>query len=66
MNKGQRMQAIAITAFGGPDQLKLVDLPTPICGPDQVVIKIQAAGVGMWDVKVPRDAQRGVTGSQSV
>jgi NADPH:quinone reductase-like Zn-dependent oxidoreductase len=52
MNKGQRMQAIAITAFGGPDQLKLVDLPIPICGPDQVVIKIQAAGVGMWDVKV--------------
>jgi NADPH:quinone reductase len=52
MNKGQRMQAIAITAFGGPDQLKLVDLPTPICGPDQVVIKIQAAGVGMWDVEV--------------
>jgi NADPH:quinone reductase-like Zn-dependent oxidoreductase len=52
MDKGQRMQAIAITAFGGPDQLKLVDLPVPICGPDQVLINVQAAGVGMWDVKV--------------
>ncbi|HEY4384044.1 MAG TPA: NADP-dependent oxidoreductase [Ktedonobacteraceae bacterium] len=46
------MQAIAITAFGGPDQLKLVDLPVPTCGPDQVLIHVQAAGVGMWDVKV--------------
>ena len=25
------VQAIAITAFGGPDQLKLVDLPGPTC-----------------------------------
>jgi NADPH:quinone reductase-like Zn-dependent oxidoreductase len=41
------MQAIAITAFGGPNQLKLVDLPVPPCGPDQVIINIQAAGVGM-------------------
>jgi NADPH:quinone reductase-like Zn-dependent oxidoreductase len=46
------MQAIAISAFGGPDQLTLMDLPMPTCGPDQVVINVQAAGVGMWDVKV--------------
>ena len=35
------MQAIAITAFGGPDQLKLVDLPVPTCGPEQVIISVQ-------------------------
>lgn len=58
MDKGQRMQAIAITAFGGPDQLKLVDLPVPPCGPDQVVIKMLAAGVGMWDVKVRQGSVR--------
>ncbi|EFH84515.1 NADP-dependent oxidoreductase [Ktedonobacter racemifer] len=52
IDKGQRIQAIAITAFGGPDQLKLVDLPVPPCGPEQVLISVQAAGVGMWDVKV--------------
>ncbi|GHO81868.1 oxidoreductase [Ktedonobacter sp. SOSP1-85] len=51
IDKEQRMQAIAITAFGGPDQLKLVDLPVPPCGPEQVLINVQAAGVGMWDVK---------------
>jgi NADPH:quinone reductase-like Zn-dependent oxidoreductase len=40
------MQAIAITAFGGPDRLTLMDLPVPTCGPDRVVINVQAAGVG--------------------
>jgi NADPH:quinone reductase-like Zn-dependent oxidoreductase len=58
MDKGQRMQAIAITAFGGPDRLTLMDLPVPPCGPDQVLIKIQAAGVGMWDVKVRQGSVR--------
>jgi NADPH:quinone reductase-like Zn-dependent oxidoreductase len=52
IDKEQRMQAIAITAFGGPDQLKLIDLPVPPCAPDQVMLNVQAAGVGMWDVKV--------------
>lgn len=46
------MYAIAITAFGGADRLTLVDLPVPPCDPDQVVITVQAAGVGMWDVKM--------------
>ena len=52
MDKEERMRAVAITAFGGPDRLMLLDLPVPACGPDQVLINVQAAGVGMWDVKV--------------
>src|SRR2546425_1402141 len=58
MDKGHHMQAIAITAFGGPDRLTLMDLPVPPCGPDQVVIKVQAAGVGMWDVKMRQGSVR--------
>src|SRR5690242_1509823 len=58
MEKGQRMQAIAITAFGGPDRLTLMDLLVPACGPDQVLIKVQAASVGMWDVKVRQGSVR--------
>jgi NADPH:quinone reductase-like Zn-dependent oxidoreductase len=52
------MQAIVITAFGGPDRLTLMELPVPTCGPDQVLINIQAAGVGMWDVKVRQGSVR--------
>lgn len=58
MNGGQHMQAIAITAFGGPERLALMDLPVPSCGPDQVVINIQAAGVGLWDVKMRQGSVR--------
>lgn len=58
MDKEQRMQAIAITAFGGPDRLTLMNLPVPTCGSDQVVINVQAAGVGMWDVKMRQGSVR--------
>ena len=52
------MQAIAITTFGGPDRLTLMDLPVPPCAPEQVVLKVQAAGVGMWDVKMRQGSVR--------
>lgn len=52
MDKGQHMRAIAITAFGGPERLILMNLPVPVCASDEVLVKVQAAGIGMWDVKV--------------
>jgi NADPH:quinone reductase-like Zn-dependent oxidoreductase len=58
MDKEQLMQAIAITAFGDAERLTLMDLPVPTCGPDQVLIQVQAAGVGMWDVKVRQGSVR--------
>lgn len=54
MAEEQRMHAIAIPAFGGPEQLTLMHLPVPTLGPDEVLIHIQAAGVGLWDAKVCR------------
>jgi NADPH:quinone reductase-like Zn-dependent oxidoreductase len=44
------MRAIAIEEFGGSDKLQLVDLPTPEPGPEDVLIRVRAAGVGPWDV----------------
>jgi NADPH:quinone reductase-like Zn-dependent oxidoreductase len=44
------MRAIAIEEFGGNDKLQLVDLPTPEPGPEEVLIRVRAAGVGPWDV----------------
>jgi NADPH:quinone reductase-like Zn-dependent oxidoreductase len=46
------MRAIAIEGFGGTDRLKLVDLPTPEPGPDDVLVRVRAAGVGPWDTKI--------------
>ena len=45
------MRAIAIEGFGGRERLKLVDLPIPEPGPDDVLVRVRAAGVGPWDAK---------------
>ncbi len=45
------MRAIAIEGFGGTDRLQLVDLPAPEPGPDHVLVRVRAAGVGPWDIK---------------
>ena len=43
------MQAVAIDQFGGPENLKPRTLPVPDVGPDEVLIRVEAAGVGVWD-----------------
>jgi NADPH2:quinone reductase len=44
------MNAVAITAPGGPEVLKVSQAPTPKPGPGQVLIKVAAAGVNRPDV----------------
>jgi NADPH:quinone reductase len=46
------MQAIQVKAPGGPEVLTLTDLPIPKPKPNEVVIKISAAGVNFIDVYV--------------
>lgn len=43
------MRAIALTAFGGPEQLELVDLPVPVPGPDEVLIEVHTVAVNRQD-----------------
>ena len=44
------MQAIRVSATGGPDALQLEDIPTPDPGPGQIRIKVEAAGVNFVEV----------------
>ena len=46
------MRAIQIEAFGGPEVLKLMDVPEPRPGDGQVLIDVAAAGVNYADVMV--------------
>lgn len=41
------MQAAAIDKFGGP--ITPHELPLPEVGPDEILIRIESAGVGAWD-----------------
>ena len=44
------MKAIQISEAGGPDVLKLVELPIPEPGPGQVLLRVEATGVNFVEV----------------
>jgi len=43
------MRAVALDKFGGPEAMKLQDLPVPKIEANEVLIRVEAAGVGAWD-----------------
>src|SRR5262249_5183500 len=43
------MKAILVREFGGPENLKLEDVPTPKPGPGEVLVRVHAAGVNPYD-----------------
>ena len=43
------MRAIQMTEFGGPEVLKLVELPMPVPAPDEVLIRVARAGMNFAD-----------------
>lgn len=45
------MRAISQDVGGGPEVLHLVDLPTPVPGPTEVLVRVHAAGVNPTDAK---------------
>jgi len=44
-----RMKAAAIDRFGGPEVIHTESLPVPEPQPDQVLIQLDVAGIGVWD-----------------
>lgn len=48
------MRAIRIEEFGGPEKLRLAEMPAPVPGPDQVRIRVHAAGVNFADTLMLR------------
>lgn len=47
--KAQTMRAVALDKFGGPEALKIQNLPIPEIEADEILIRVEAAGVGAWD-----------------
>ena len=43
------MRAAAINQFGGADNISIQNVPVPGIAADEVLIKVEAAGVGSWD-----------------
>jgi NADPH:quinone reductase len=47
-----QMKAAAIDRFGGPEVLHAETLPVPHPAADQVLIRLDSAGIGVWDPEV--------------
>ena len=43
------MRAIIVSEFGGPDVLQITDLPDPVPGPTEVLVRTDAVGVNFID-----------------
>ena len=46
------MRAIFYERFGGPEVLRLGELPTPAAGPGDVLVRVRASGVNPIDWKL--------------
>jgi len=60
MTKAATMKAVRIHSFGGPDVLRLEDVPTPEPKDDELLVRIHAAGVNPADWKI-REGRLGQT-----
>ena len=43
------MKAAAFDHFGGPEVIHMRSLPVPRPGPQEVLIQLDTAGIGVWD-----------------
>jgi NADPH:quinone reductase-like Zn-dependent oxidoreductase len=46
------MKALAFNEFGGPDKLRLQDVPDPKAGPDDVLVRVRACALNHLDIFV--------------
>lgn len=43
------MKTIVYQKYGSPDVLRLEDIPKPVPGDDEVLVKVHAVSINSWD-----------------
>ena len=49
------MKALLSTAVGGPETLQLSELPSPVAGPGQLLVRVKACAINYPDVLIIED-----------
>jgi NADPH2:quinone reductase len=49
------MNTVRISRFGGPEVLEIAEVPTPLPGPGQVLVRVRAAGINFADTLMRRN-----------
>jgi NADPH:quinone reductase-like Zn-dependent oxidoreductase len=49
MNMPAMMRAAVLHQFGGPEELIIQNIPVPEIDPEQILMRVEYAGVGEWD-----------------
>lgn len=55
------MRAIVVREFGGPEVLRLEDVPDPVPGPGQLLVKVAASGIQFIETRTRTGALQGVS-----
>lgn len=53
------MKAVEVQSIGGPETLRLIDIPTPVPGPEDVLIEVESAGLNYADIMMRRGLYQG-------
>ena len=56
------MRAVRVPQFGGPEVVEVQDVPVPSPGPNEVLVRVGAAGVAPWDAII-REGKSEVSGT---
>jgi NADPH2:quinone reductase len=49
------MKAVQLSRFGGPEVLEIVETPTPAPQPGEVLVRVQASGINLFEVLMRQD-----------
>lgn len=49
MTQPNNMKAVAIDQFGGIEHMAVRTFPLPEIAPDEILIRVESAGIGVWD-----------------
>jgi NADPH2:quinone reductase len=55
------MRAIVVREYGGPEVLKLEDVPDPVPGPGELLVRVAASGIQFIETRTRTGAMRGVS-----